>query len=373
MMKNQHVVFLCNRGARFPLMIIEGLLKKNIEVDVSHTFYYLGSPILKKSSFEKLKEKLLACNYIFRVQNEHFVNRKKYDKFMDENNLWNKCVMIDFADTYYIRDKKEYKKCLIYFKRSWLIGKKRKIPAKREKVFPIQYSILEKYITSVENHNPKRIYNVLFVASKRLKERMRDFNKGILRILISILPKSIKDLNRNYIKKIRKEIRQRLELRTRRFKTYYELLCCDIPNKLIGAYTGGTLYDIFYPSENNNWVEYMKLLKKAKIIFTAFPWNHDGDSRTWEAIISGALIFMDKTLISENSFEDGQHLFYFDASSRKSIKKAIKKAEYYLRPENEEERKKIAEQGRNFALKHHKAKNRIEYIFDCIEKIEDSK
>ncbi|MBD3227639.1 MAG: glycosyltransferase [Candidatus Lokiarchaeota archaeon] len=370
-MRSINVVFLCNLGSRFPLMIIEGLLKiKNVKVDVSHTFYYLGKPILKNTPFEELKEKLLSCDYIFRSDNQHFVNRKKYDQFIDENKLWKKCVIIDFADSYYIRDKKNYKNCLIYFKRSWLMGCKRKTPPKRKKAFPIQYAILEKYITSIKNYNSKKKYNILYISSKRLKKRMHDFNKGgVYKVLYERFLNSLNEFNSRTINTMRKDIRKRFELKTRRFKTYYELLRSNIPNSLIGANTGGSHMDIFYPAnENNKWIEYMKLLKKAKIIFTACPWNHDGDSRTWEAMSSGSLVFMDNTLIPTHPFKDSKHVFYYDASSRKSIKEAIKKAKYYLMPENESERRKIAEKGKEYALKYHMSKNRIKYVFDCIEK-----
>jgi hypothetical protein len=123
---------------------------------------------------------------------------------------------------------------------------------------------------------------------------------------------------------------------------------------------------LFDPPEKNPFLEYLGMLKRARIVFTAYPDNWDGDSRTWEAFSSGALVFMDATSIpSPYPMTHGRHCFIFDARKPESIREAIDTAKYFLK--NENERVAIALQGYKNACDHHRPVNRIEQVLSWLQ------
>lgn len=125
---------------------------------------------------------------------------------------------------------------------------------------------------------------------------------------------------------------------------------------------------ILYAPEGNPWVEYMQDLWRTKILFSAFPDAWDGDSRTWEAMASQALCFLDRTYIpTDHYFEHGRHCFFFDAADKASIRDAIQLAKQYLRPEKKGERERIAREGYTHAVRFHRSVHRVDYMLRAIQ------
>lgn len=116
-----------------------------------------------------------------------------------------------------------------------------------------------------------------------------------------------------------------------------------------------------YYNEVNNG--YLDQLLRSKIIVTSNPKNHEGDYRLYEALLCGGLVLVDKFIVPViNSFRDREHLVYYS-----SLEELDKLLEYYLL--NEEERERIALNGREYALRNHRGRNRGYEIYEEIRRV----
>ncbi len=89
------------------------------------------------------------------------------------------------------------------------------------------------------------------------------------------------------------------------------------------------------------------------------------DFRLWEALLSGALVMVDKMAIPQwmpHPFVHKKHLVFYDTRNQSEFNSLL---EYYI--EHEDEARRIGEAGYNFVLKHHMSKDRVSYILDKIE------
>ena len=104
--------------------------------------------------------------------------------------------------------------------------------------------------------------------------------------------------------------------------------------------------------------DYLRLLHSARIVVTCQPAGWEGDYRTWEAFSSGALVFMDRmhTPLPAKP-RHGVHVVYYDALNRTDL---LAKLVYYL--ERPGEARATAQRGQEWALMHHRAVNRIDYM-----------
>lgn len=110
---------------------------------------------------------------------------------------------------------------------------------------------------------------------------------------------------------------------------------------------------------------YLKHLADTKIIVTCNPWKWEGDFRLWEALLSGAMVMVDRMDIPKwmpHPFIHKKHLVYYDTRNQTEFNELL---EFFT--EHEEEARKIGEAGRQFVLDHHMAKDRVSYILDKIE------
>ena len=101
--------------------------------------------------------------------------------------------------------------------------------------------------------------------------------------------------------------------------------------------------------------KYFEILKTSKIIVTANPPNWEGDFRLWEALLMGNLVLCDKMLVTsiiKNPLKNKQHLVYY--SNVQELEYLIN---YYIN--NENERIKIGNEGREYCLKYHKFTDRV--------------
>lgn len=111
--------------------------------------------------------------------------------------------------------------------------------------------------------------------------------------------------------------------------------------------------------------KYLAHLADSKIIVTCNPYSWEGDFRLWEALLSGALVMVDKMAIPQwmpHPLVHKKHLVFYDTRNQSEFNSLLK---YYI--EHEDEARRIGEAGYNFVLEHHMAKDRVSYILDKIE------
>ena len=102
--------------------------------------------------------------------------------------------------------------------------------------------------------------------------------------------------------------------------------------------------------------EYFRVLKSSKIIVTANPPNWEGDYRLWEALFMGNLVLCDRMIMEiDNPLINGEHIIYYDDESE-----LLNLIEYYI--DNEEERNRIGQNGREHVMKYHKFSDRIDEV-----------
>jgi len=309
------IAHLCHFGPRANIIINQGLFNSNMDFDCSKDFRTTNK-IIKKRSKDII--------YNLKKYDIIFCGDKIFSAVIDAQQVWNKIIWYDYEDQTSV-DTSVLQNSLIYFKRS-LVDKDRNRIVYNKKIYPIDYCALDEYYTD----EIEKTINISCLFDKRTSGQRRNNITNFLE-------------NEN------------------------------IPNCQIGLVSEDGSYgrnSIYKP--NNNFKNYIQTLAKSKIVFTAFPEPHDGDSRNWEAFSSGALVFRDKTFIqSPNPLIDSKHFIEFDANSHESIHQAIKKAKYFLC--NHDELKTISQEGFKHVKKYHMAKNRIFYMLDLFNQVKKSK
>ena len=111
--------------------------------------------------------------------------------------------------------------------------------------------------------------------------------------------------------------------------------------------------------------QYKRCLYDSKIILHANPDSWEGDSRLWEALASGALVFVDRLLAPiQNPLRDGDHLVFYDLTDE-GLATLEQKIARYLSDEGE--RQRIGRQGREFVLAHHRSIDRVSEIISALD------
>ena len=106
---------------------------------------------------------------------------------------------------------------------------------------------------------------------------------------------------------------------------------------------------------NNHYFESMY---HSQIIVTVNPTNWEGDFRLWEALSSGALVFVDPVFVPHPfPLISGEHVIYFSNTNKTEL---FSKLDYYRR--NKEEARRIAINGYLHAMKYHRTVNLIDYV-----------
>jgi len=112
--------------------------------------------------------------------------------------------------------------------------------------------------------------------------------------------------------------------------------------------------------------KYKEYLYGSKIVLHANPDAWEGDSRLWEALASGALVFVDRMVAPiEHPPEGGEHLIFYDVTDE-GLQILERKILYYLA--HEDERARIGQVGREFVLQHHRSRHRLRHIIDTLER-----
>ena len=265
-----------------------------------------------------LTNRISNCDYIFldfRDVNPIFI------KFLRKYKLLRKTVMIDFRDS---KDDVFPFPVLKYFKRS-IVDKSDmrnlKIQKYRREIIPISYSIKEEILrmpefTNIES-NSRHIDISIFFQIKNPNRIYRDKVANFIKNNFSNL-----NIHVGIVGKIGETGRNTIQ------KAYY--------NKML----------------------------HSKIVVTCNPNNWEGDYRLFEALASGAFVFVDKMKTPiKNPFINEEHLIYYDILDLEELKEKIL---YYL--EHNEERKKIALNGNKYAKKYHMSRNRVDEILSHLIK-----
>lgn len=102
---------------------------------------------------------------------------------------------------------------------------------------------------------------------------------------------------------------------------------------------------------------------KIAINLSHYDYSRYTSDRMFRIMASGAFCMTHRYKDIELDFKDGKHLICWD-----SIGDLVEKCKYWLKPENEEKRKKIAETGYKFVHSHHRWKNRFQELITIIKK-----
>lgn len=96
----------------------------------------------------------------------------------------------------------------------------------------------------------------------------------------------------------------------------------------------------------------------AQIVVTVNPANWEGDFRLWEAMGTGALIFVDPLFVPHQfPLVDGVHVVYYSNSNKTEL---FEKLDYYLA--NPKKAREIAINGYLHALKYHRTVSLMDYV-----------
>ena len=112
---------------------------------------------------------------------------------------------------------------------------------------------------------------------------------------------------------------------------------------------------------------YKECLYDSKIVLHANPDPWEGDSRLWEALAAGALVFVDRMYAPiENPLLDGEHVLFYDLTDE-GLEVLERKIIHHLGSAGEADRQRIAGQGRAFVLAHHRSIDRVDEVIHELE------
>jgi len=216
----------------------------------------------------------------------------------------NKLVVIDFEDppNYYISC--NYK---AYFKRSWVSSDRTSIQSYPLNCYPTAYAVMDEFVSDKDHGR-----TVVFGCCLRPTD---EYRKKVLQVAEKIIAP------RSYVGEITESKRD--------------------------VYDQG----------------YLSTLRKTLILLTCNPANWEGDSRTWEALASGCLVFVDRLYTPyKHPLEDGKHCIFYD---RDKLDELEEKISYYV--QHTDQARKIGQTGREFVMKYHRTVNRIDEILNVLE------
>lgn len=240
--------------------------------------------------------------------------------------LWNKTVIYDFSDGEYIVDT-YVKYCHMYIKRTCEAALEPKdVPG--GKILHLPYGPLYEYVEPVD-YQADRDIDIAFLmtpdpSSPTQASRQLTYN-------------ALTDL-----------------ARTAEFSGF---------NIVIGqeAHDGRRAIIDHPDSPDNAFRRYMDKLHRAKIIVTVQPDHLGGDSRLWEALLSGAVVVSNDLTGQKLGLVDGNHYMSFNPHG--DIRE-FKRLLLALLHDDEaaKTRQLIARNGREYVLSHHMPTDRVETI-----------
>ena len=239
---------------------------------------------------------------------QQIINHKNYEKeiIIDYN---------DWLDTRNVQDD-AFPFVKKYFKRSVVDKNTMSLVSYSREIIPISYAVRNDYIKyDKENYlnNNDYLYDVCCL-----------FDKGGFNTIRGIIPHIVDNYN---------------------------------GPKFVGIAVGSTDYNARYYKIND---KYYDTLKKSKIIVTANPPDWEGDFRLWEALLTGNLVLCDKMVlphILKYPLINKKHIVFYENPNE-----IISLINYYVI--NDDERKQIGNDGREYVLKYHTFSNRLDEILE---------
>lgn len=276
--------------------------------------YYLIKQGLENHSNIKLVNNEEDSDFVFYLYYTRKKNQTEKPKQYDPE----KTVVIDFHDNpHWLFDVK----CKAYFKRSWLDMKDKGIYTTRKSIswpehfHPISFAIMDEFIIEKE-------YKRNCLLSCTLKANKKNLNR--YRVLNLLKTMNLKG------------------------------------NIQIGKYNKGAMKGWL----DDHMKDYFRHLKKSRIVVTCNPGKWEGDHRTWEAFANGALVIVDRMHTPlEPPLIDGRHCFFYEPTNR-GLRRLREIIEYFMKDIKLAER--IANQGHEFTMEHHRSVNRIDEILRVI-------
>jgi hypothetical protein len=110
--------------------------------------------------------------------------------------------------------------------------------------------------------------------------------------------------------------------------------------------------------------KFLNHLGNSRIVVTCNPNDWEGDFRLWEAMLSGALVFVDCMVIPDlmpYPFQDKMHWIVYDPDNKIEFDALLE--HYWSHPDEAE---LIAEAGYKYTLAHHMPKDRVSYILQSV-------
>lgn len=267
---------------------------------------YNGILLNKNVSFTDDKDK---CDYIFIDSRDANIANKYDPKYFE------KMVIIDYTD---LNNRIINLPCLKYFKRSVVNKKNPSFLNYNKEIIPISYCLKNETLEFQNIFENERNYDISIFFDPN------NSNNGY----------NSENIYRNIVA---------TNIQTQ-MHTY---------NNHVG-YCG----NIGKIGRNSIQNEYYDKMFRSKIVVTCNPDHSEGDYRTWEALSSGALVFVDKMITPVlHPLIHEKHVIFYDKNDLRDLNN---KLHYYLK--NNEIRETIAKEGNAFALKYHKSSDRIDEI-----------
>lgn len=244
-----------------------------------------------------------------------------------------KLVVVDFGDGFQpvgiAADPTQYG---LYFKRSWVTRKYPKggasrvvgVPsyAKKRGYFPLSYSMADEFLLDAATQQLADVANA--ARTRPVVCTLRPAGRGS------------SDVRKQVLGWVRGAVEQ-----------------WGLRGSAVGEVDHGGRREL----QNKN---YLQTMREARIVVTANPTGWEGDSRTWEALASGALVMVD-TLACPLPFPliDKVHVVYYDPTDEAGFLRLLK--HYLDRPD---EAKRIGLAGHAHAIQHHRTVNRADYVLN---------
>lgn len=100
----------------------------------------------------------------------------------------------------------------------------------------------------------------------------------------------------------------------------------------------------------------------AEVVVTANPANWEGDFRLWEALASGALVFVDEiSTPMPFALVSGKNVVYYSTQNKSDF---LSKLNMYL--SSKDDRERIAHNGYMHVLRYHRTVNFVDYILRSV-------
>lgn len=312
------ITHILHQGPRAVPIINQGLSALDADINTSDDCYSFG-----EMKFERCSDLTRSCidsDFIFCGK------RGTHEHIFDDLHLWDKVIWYDFED-YTDYSEQIVNKCLGYFKRSTYDRNRNQVNLKtsNKTIHEIDYCVLDEYL----GYDRNVIYNVacMFGDDDRL-------------------------------------CRRRLNLKT-------QALLVNFKNSFIGTTCDKDQYgsiarnSLKYHKSNNCFDKYLSVLNSSKIILTAAPMNHSGDSRIWEALSSRSLVFTDELHIkNEFPLKDGEHILTYDSLSIESINNMLNQVIDIISDDKLIDR--FSTSSYEYVMEHHRPIDRVIYMFKSI-------